>query len=173
MNTRILATIALTLGLAATAQAQSTPIEQWKIIEGKGLTDKYVYIGMSREEANTRTTNGDCSGKVSQCSFRGQDNPDAPVINLLFNKKNKVTDINFYQGAPIAWPTKAGVIDGMTPEQVQALYPGSVIQQTDPFTRVVVAARQGYRYSFNYMCNSDDQCNISTYQSVFKRQKAQ
>jgi hypothetical protein len=161
------------LSLSGLAPAQSPPIEQWKILEGRGLTDNYVYLGMSREEANTRTTNGNCSGNVSQCSFRGQDNPDAPVITLFFNKKNKVTDINFIQGVPIAWPTTAGAVDGMTPEQVQALYPGSVIQQTDPFTRVVVAARQGYRYSFHQVCNSDDQCPIFTYHSVFKRQKAQ
>ena len=161
------------LSISSLAQAQSTPIEQWKIIEGRGLTDDYVYLGMSRKEANTRTTNGNCKGKVTQCSFRAQDNVNAPVIMLYFNDKNKVSDINLIQGAGISWPTTAGAVDGMTPEQVQALYPGSAIQQADPFTRVVVAARQGYRYSFNQVCNSDDQCPIFTYHSVFKRQKAQ
>lgn len=161
------------LGLSGLTQAQSTPIEQWQIIEGKGLTDNYVYLGMTRQEARTRTTNGNCNGKVAQCSFRGQDNPEAPAITLFFNDKNRVSDINIVQGGSISWPTSAGAVDRMTPEQVQAFYPGSVIQQGDPFTRVVVAARQGYRYTFNQVCNTDDICPISTYHSIFKRQKGQ
>lgn len=172
MKLQTLLSISL-LGLSGMTQAQSTPIEQWQIMEGKGLTDNYVYLGMSRKEARTRTTNGNCNGKVTQCSFRAQDNQNAPVITLFFNSQNKVSDINIIQGAGISWPTKAGAVDGMTPEQVQALYPGSVIQQADPFTRVVVAARQGYRYSFNQVCNSDGQCPIFTYHSLFKRQKGQ
>ena len=172
MKTLSLIGIAL-LSISSLAQAQSTPIEQWQIMEGKGLTDNYVYLGMSRKEARTRTTNGNCDGQVAQCSFRAQDNERAPVITLFFNSKNKVSDINIIQGAGISWPTTAGAVDGMTPEQVQALYPGSVIQQADPFTRVVVAARQGYRYSFNQVCNSDDQCPTFIYHSLFKRQKGQ
>ena len=173
MKLQTLLSISL-LGLSSLAQAQSTPITQWQIIEGKGLTDNYVYLGMSRKEARTRTTNGNCNGQVAQCSFRAQDNLDAPVITLFFNSKNKVSDIVINQGGGnITWPTSAGVMDGMTPEQVQAFYPGSVIEQTDPFTRVVVASRQGYRYTFNQVCNSDDICPISTYTTLFKRQKGQ
>ncbi|MDZ7812906.1 MAG: hypothetical protein U5L74_07250 [Ideonella sp.] len=38
----LLAMAALTFAAAGAAHAQSTPIEQWKVIEGKGLTDNYV-----------------------------------------------------------------------------------------------------------------------------------
>ncbi len=116
------------IAMSGLSQAQSTPIEQWQIIEGQGLTDNYVYLGMSRKEANTRTSNGNCRGKVTQCSFRAQDNVNAPVITLFFNAKNRVTAINFIQGAGISWPTTAGFTEGMTPEQIlgapTVIYPG-------------------------------------------------
>ncbi|MDZ7812908.1 MAG: hypothetical protein U5L74_07260 [Ideonella sp.] len=161
------------IAIAGLSQAQSTPIEQWQIIEGKGLTDDYVFIGMTRKLANTRTANGNCKGKVTECTFRAQDNPIGPSITLHFSPKNRVTRFDIVQRNGIAWQTTAGVIEGMTPEQVQALYPGSTIQQTGQTTQVVMARNQGYSYSYEKVCNSDDFCDVNIFHSIFKRRKSQ
>jgi hypothetical protein len=155
---KVLSLLALAALMAAgTAQAQSTPIDQWQIIEGRGLTDDVVYLGMNRKEAVALSSN--CRGKVSACSFQPQDNSgtsvDSPVVTLSFNAKNKVSMITINQNfRAIQWPTKAGATDAMSLTQVQSLYPGSVISPVGPFDFAVTAAKQGY--TFNEINNGSD-----------------
>ncbi len=148
---KVLSLLALAALMAAgTAHAQSTPIDQWQIIEGRGLTDDVVYLGMTRKEAVALSSN--CRGKVSTCSFQPQGNSgtpvDSPVVTLSFNAKNKVSMITINQNfRAIQWPTKAGATDAMSLTQVQSLYPGSVISPVGPFDFAVTAAKQGYTFN--------------------------
>lgn len=166
MKIRTIVTLALSVGLAATAQAQSTPIEQWQIIEGQGVTDNYVYIGMSRKEARTRTANGNCNGPVTQCSFRAQDRSEAPVITLFFDGKGKVASIQIIN-AEIAWPTTRGATDAMTAQQVQALYPKSTL--TMPSFNVETVTTRTQHYSFNQQTTcAEEFCSVLSWHTVRK-----
>lgn len=135
---------------AGTVQAQSTPINQWQIIEGRGLTDDVVRLGMARKEAVSLSRN--CRGKVSTCSFQPQGESstpvDSPVVTLTFDAKNKVSMITINQNfRAIQWPTTAGATDAMSITQVQSLYPGSVIAQVGPFDYAMTASKQGYTFN--------------------------
>ena len=166
MKIHAIITLALSMGLAATAQAQSTPIEQWQIIEGKGVTDNYVYIGMSRKEARTRTTNGNCNGLVTQCSFRAQDRSEAPAITLFFDDKGKVNAIQIIN-AEIAWPTTRGATDAMTAQQVQALYPKSTLTMPSFSVEQVTTRTQNYSFNQQTLC-ADEFCSVLSWHTVRK-----
>ncbi|WP_396270730.1 hypothetical protein [Ideonella sp.] len=148
---KVLSLLALAALMAAgTAQAQSTPINQWQIIEGRGLTDDVVYLGMTRKAAVA--VSRECKGKVSTCSFQpqaGSPTPiDTPVVTLTFDAKNKVSRIVINQNfRDIQWPTTAGATDAMSITQVQALYPGSSIAPLGPFDYALTASKQGYTFN--------------------------
>ncbi|MDZ7812907.1 MAG: hypothetical protein U5L74_07255 [Ideonella sp.] len=128
-------------------------------------------MGMTRQEARTRTNTGSCDSNFGQGGFHAQDRQDAPILVLSFNAKNKVVRIDIFSSdSAIHWPSKAGATDDMSFEQVQRIYPGSVIEQTGASTEVV-AARQGYRFGRIFNCAPFEPCPPSVYQSVVKRQK--
>lgn len=175
MSIRSTLTLA-TLMLAGVAQAQSTPIQQWQIIEGKGLTDNYVFLGMTRKQAVT--VHRDCRGKVSRCSFQPQDGSgtllNTPVVTLNFDAKNKVSSIDVNQGGrDIQWPTTAGAVDSMTADQVKALYPGSTLVRGDSGDATVTAAKQGYVFNQDFSCAPFEPCFPLVLHSIVKPKKAQ
>ena len=133
MNRTLIGLSLCTALLAATGTAlAATPIEDWQITEGRGLGDGFVYIGMSREKAY-EASGGACTNGARSCIFRPRE--DAGWITLVFcehalpqacGSKKKVKRIEIRQtGSPIQWRTSAGAADGMTVEEVQALYPGN------------------------------------------------
>ena len=163
------------LFVASHAQAQSTPIEQWQIIEGKGLTDSYVYLGMSRKEARRKAVNGECdpggSPFLNKCSFSAQGRPDAPFLTLTFNDKSKVIRIDVETTySSIKWPTTAGATDAMTADQVQALYPGSTLNAFSNGAQVV-AARQGYEFNEQVNSSPDAPCFATVVHTIIKPKK--
>ena len=160
-----------TLLLAGAAQAQSTPVEQWQIIEGKGLTDNYVFLGMSRKQAIAIDQSGNCALNRFQCVFSALNRPDTPTIVLTFNDKAKVIRIEVTSSnSAIKWPTTAGATDDMTGDQVQALYPRSVL--TDVGTGVqVTAARQGYQFTKVASCAPFEPCPVQVTHTIVKRSK--
>lgn len=163
--------VAAALAAAGAAHAQSTPVEQWQIIEGKGLTDNYVYLGMSRKEAIAKDASGSCKLHRYQCSFRALNRSDTPIIALYFNEKSKVTRIEVFSlESAIKWPTTAGATDAMTGSQVQALYPGSVFTPLGAGEQVV-AARQGYEFLKVFSCPPFEPCSEQVTHTIVKRVK--
>lgn len=169
--------VAAALAAAGAAHAQSTPVEQWQIIEGKGLTDNYVYLGMPRKQA--AALDRGCRGKVTSCSFQPQAGSttqlDTPIVTLHFDAKNKVSSIDINQGGrAIQWPTTAGATNAMSAAEVQALYPGSTLVRDEVFnTNTVTAAKQGYVFSQAFTCAPFEPCGVLVLHSVVKPKKAQ
>ncbi|WP_396270729.1 hypothetical protein [Ideonella sp.] len=139
------------LAASGTTQA-ATPIENWLIVEGRGLGDDFVYLGMSRQKA-MEVSGGLCANGAHGCIFRPRE--DAGWITLVFcdypspyacGPKKKVKRIEIRQtGSPIQWRTTAGAADGMTVEEVQALYPGHTSWGTGG-SGWVTNANGGYTY---------------------------
>ncbi len=127
-----------TLGFVALAvgslAAQATPVEQWQIIEGRGLTDDAVYLGQPRKQLLQRSKT--CKKPATECTFRIA--PSIQDITVFFNAKNKVNRIRFAAQQNIfnctatpfafAWPTARGVNFYNRFFDVQTTYPGSTLQ---------------------------------------------
>jgi hypothetical protein len=140
--------VALALGSLA---AQATPVEQWQIIEGRGLTDDAVFLGQPRKQLVQRSKT--CKKPATECTFRIA--PSIQDITVYFNAKNKVERIRFAaqhtnfncstDPAGFTWPTSRGVHFYDRFFTVQAAYPGSTLQCGGGVC-VVDAPKDGLRF---------------------------
>jgi hypothetical protein len=161
-------TLPLTAILWAATASHATPIADWQIIEGYGLTDGYAYLGMTLAEAESRAP-VQCytpSSPTWVCTLRPD--PDAPPIDVWFPERAE--DAQAYRieirggGWPIDWATTAGARARMPVKDVQALYPGStrdiedygdIFSAAERDIHVYVRAR-GYDYLHSFSCNTDN-----------------
>lgn len=131
---------------------QSTNLANVQIIEGVGVGD-IVTLGMTRDQIKRIATNGNCD-TANECSFKLSN--DTAAITVTFDSSNKVNTIEVNQIAVFPdkrWSTTRGAVDGMRPEQVAALYPGSTTTSQYPYT-YVRAESFGYQYTYFQSCSN-------------------
>jgi len=154
--------------LVTAAAASATPVADWQIIEGYGLTDDYAYLGMTLAEAETRGPPGACATSFGKWACGLLPDPDAPFVYVWFpddRKDSQAFRIDIYAyGRVINWRTTAGAFAGMPVRQVQALYPGSK-RRTEEYGDIVSSAERdvhiydrarGYDYLHSFYCNTDN-----------------
>ncbi|MBD0823317.1 hypothetical protein [Aestuariibaculum marinum] len=121
-----------------------------EIIENQGVGN-IITLGMSRNDIHT-ALGGNICGTASECSFRLT--PETGVITVTFNSDDLVTNIDINQNNILdenKWSTTSGATDNMTPNEVAALYPGSVIKSEYPYT-YVLASKDGYTLEYYESC---------------------
>jgi len=148
-NVLVLAAAVTVLGVAGPAVAQD--YSSLEIIEGQGVGD-VVTLGMTRAEIILVADNGNCD-TADSCSFRLS--PDTAALTVSFDASDRVDYITINQGGifeEYRWSTTAGATDYMSPEEVAALYPGSVIESGYPWD-YVNAQDYGYTYGNSITCS--------------------
>ncbi|MCB1245815.1 MAG: hypothetical protein KDB69_00955, partial [Acidimicrobiia bacterium] len=153
----VAAAIALaTIFTGATTASAAEPPSGSVIQEGVGVVTStgagIVTLGMTRQQiadGPAAATNGNCD-VATTCSFRPF--PDEAAFIVTFDSADKVKEIEVIQGSSSLdyyWPTAATgmVIDFLSLQEVQALYPGSVIIGDE-----VVDADLGYTYHSTLTC---------------------
>lgn len=158
-------------GLLATAPAAhaTTDLGSVAIVEGQGVGD-LVTVGQSRSQListldSLGANNGNCTYDDT-CVFRLSS--DTSAIRVTFDNADEVAGITVTQGgiAPDKrWDTTRGVVDGMAPADVAALYPGAEVVVDNTGTHVV-ADEYGYTYNFRSSCYATS-CTITTSHEIY------
>jgi hypothetical protein len=167
------------LGLVAIAfggvTAQATPVDQWVIIEGQGLTDNAVYLGQPRTQLVQRSKA--CKKPATQCTFRIE--PSVQDITVFFNAKNKVERIQFtatelnFNGEPLkgfTWSTSRGLPYYGDAYLAHAYtYPGSTYQCIAGSGCIMDSPKDGLRFIDRNFCAELD-CVYNGTLEVYRKQ---
>ena len=166
----------------APAAATATPVDEWQIIEGHGITDDYAFLGMTLAEAQTRIArsySGSCYDfyGTQRCDLTPQ--AAGPMVRVFFDggaPESVATSIQVYPGIWLDWPTPRGASSHLPLSQKPALYPGAVIRDGRSSSggarvheRTVTSRDTGYLFHRRLWCLKDapGECDLSYAHEIF------